>query len=198
MINEITVKKLKQSFFALGTAVAGSTLITIPATAADFGFTFENAFFGGETVTGIIGGLEEGTGPASSVEVVSNTGGFGLGEYIGNPLRNSWTVEDGDLVEFAFSSYGINNSSPDVTEASLFFDSSESVTGVSFRAGIRLDPVSLVVNRPNFTTEDINLTFTQLDDGVQPVPEPTSILGLLVVLGLGTATQKKAASSGDK
>ncbi|MBE9129225.1 MULTISPECIES: hypothetical protein [unclassified Coleofasciculus] len=76
------MKFLEQTFLALGTGVIGTTLLAMPAAAIDFGFSFENALNGNGTVTGLIRGLEEGTGAATSVEVLSNTAGFGIGEYV--------------------------------------------------------------------------------------------------------------------
>lgn len=177
------------------TVLAWSILLTRPATAIDFSFSFENVLSTrrGGTVTGVIRGLEEGTGPATSVEVLSNTAGFGLGEYVGSPIRNSWTVLDGNLVAFEFTELGLFNTPPDITSASLFFDSSANPPGLEFRAILEQSPRRIIINRSGFTTEDVNLTFTQLDDDIESVPEPTSILSLLVVgaAAIGTALKRK-------
>ena len=77
---------------------------TAPATAIDFNFTFTNGQIGtGGTVTGIVHGLTDNfTSAAQSVEVTSNTDGFGIGEYIGNPSFNTWTVGSGEVTFFDF------------------------------------------------------------------------------------------------
>jgi hypothetical protein len=185
------MKIYKSALLAFGTSVIGTTLLTMPASAISFGFSFENALNQGGTVTGVIRGLEEGTGAATSVEVLSNTEGYGIGEYIGSPNSNFWTVLGGNLVAFDFISFGVNNTFPAVTNATLFFDSNEG-DGASFRAGISTDPSSITIGLGGITTEDINLTFTRLDDP-ESVPEPTSILSLLVVsaAAIGTTLKRK-------
>jgi hypothetical protein len=187
------MKIFRSAFLALGTSVIGTTLLTMPASAIDFGFSFENALNGAGSVTGVIRGLEEGTGAATSVEVLSNTAGFGLGEYVGSPSNNSWTVLSGNLVAFNFLSFGVNNTPPAATNATLFFNSSE-VIGASFRAGISTSPYSVTTGSSGVTTEDINLTFNRLDES-ESVPEPTSILSLLAVsaAAMGTTLKRKQA-----
>lgn len=190
------MKTLNQTCLALGICIAGTTLLPMTATAMDFRFSFENAlnaFNGNGTVTGVIRGLDEGTRASTSVEVLSNTAGFGIGEYIGNPNRNSWTVLDGNLIAFDFLSFGVSNTPPAVTNATLFFNSSDEI-GASFRAGISSSPNGIVIGSSGITTKDINLTFTRLDN-VKSVPEPTSILSLFAVgaVAIGTTLKRKQA-----
>jgi hypothetical protein len=153
--------------------------LSSPASAIDFGFSFKNTLNNGGSVTGVIRGLEEGTGAATSVEVLSNTAGYGLGEYVGSPNDNSWTVLGGNLVTFDFLSFGVNNTPPAATNATLFFDSSQLYNAL-FRAGISTSPVWVTTGISGVKTEDINLTFTRLEDP-KSVPEHTSILSLLAV-----------------
>jgi hypothetical protein len=176
------MKIFKSALLALGTSLIGTTLLTMSASAIDFGFSFQNALNDTEngTVTGVIRGLEEGTGAATSVEVFSNTAGYGIGEYVGSPDSNVWTVLNGNIVTFDFLSFGEFNTSPAVTDASLFFNSHRSFNAL-FVAGISPFPGLVVSGDINLTTEDINLTFNRLDDGIKSVPEPTSILSLLLV-----------------
>ena len=172
------------SAIALGVGFAGA------AAAVDFKFQFENELNGGGTVEGLILGLsDEGTSAATSVEITSNTAGFGLGEYVGNPLINSWTVSGGTLTDFAFSSSGSRNTSPAVTDNTLFLNSSL-LAGASFRAGLSNSPGSIVIGVPGVTTADIALTFSQGHDDAAPipdasvtasVPESTSLWALLAV-----------------
>jgi hypothetical protein len=165
----------------------------MPASAINFGFSFENALNYGGSVTGVIRGLEEGSGAATSVEVLSNTAGYGLGEYVGSPTDNSWTVLGGNLVAFNFLSFGVNNTPPAATNATLFFDSSE-LDGASIRAGISTSPSSVIIGDTSVTTEAINLTFNRLDEP-ESVPEPTSILSLLAIssAAMGTTLKRKQA-----
>jgi hypothetical protein len=176
------MKIFRSVFLVLSTSVIGTTLATMPAKAIDFGFSFknvlneegtatgENVLKEGGTVTGLIRGLEEGTGAATSVEVLTNTSGYGLGEYVGNPTSNFWTVLDGDLVAFDFFSSGINNTPPAVTNATLFF-SSEAELSPSFRtefhAGINDSISGITIGASNVTREDINLTFSRVNASCQ-------------------------------
>lgn len=191
------MKIFKSAFLALGTSVIGTTFLSMPATAIDFGFSFQNSLNASEdeTVTGVIRGLEEGTGAATSVEVLSNTAGYGIGEYVGNPETNNfWTVLSGNLVAFNFISFGVTNTPPAVTDATLFF-ALDKFSPNLILAGISSSPSSITIYDSNVTTEDINLTFTRLDDGIKSVPEPTSILSLLVVgaAAIGTTKKRKQA-----
>ncbi|WP_193933263.1 PEP-CTERM sorting domain-containing protein [Coleofasciculus sp. LEGE 07092] len=97
---------------------------------------------------------------------------------------------DGNLVAFDFLSFGSNNTPPAVTDATLFFNSSE-LNGASFRAGVSPNANVITIGSSSVTTEDINLTFTRLDDDTESVPEPTSILSLLVVGAVATGTTLK-------
>ena len=172
------------SAIALGVGFAGS------AAAVDFKFQFENELNGGGAVEGFIRGLsDEGTSAATSVEITSNAAGFGLGEYVGNPLINTWTVSGGTLTDFAFSSSGSRNTAPAVTDSTLFLNSSL-LAGASFRAGLSDSPGSIVIGAPGVTTADIALTFPQDNGDADPlpgssitasVPESTATLALLAV-----------------
>ncbi|NEP12478.1 MAG: PEP-CTERM sorting domain-containing protein [Symploca sp. SIO2C1] len=188
---------LKQTFLALSAGVVGTTLVAMPAAAINFGFSFNNELNGGGAVTGIIRGLDEGTGAATSVEILSNTTGLGIGEYIGSPLTNSWTVSGGEIIAFDFLSAGVLNSPPAVTDALLFLDSTE-LSGASFRAGIAPSPGPFVTGSGFVSTEDIGLSFTQLEDETdetESVPEPTSLLSFLAIGAVvtGTALKRKQA-----
>ncbi|NES85964.1 MAG: hypothetical protein F6K10_33825 [Moorea sp. SIO2B7] len=174
------MKTLKQTFLALSTGIIGTTFLAMPATALNFGFSFDNELNGGGSVTGIIRGLDEGTGAASSVEILTNITGLGIGEYVGSPLVNNWTVSGGDIIAFDFLSAGVLNSPPAVTDAWLFLDSTE-LSGASFRAGVAPSPGPFVSDSGFVSTEDIGLTFTQLEDEIESVPEPTSVLSLLTI-----------------
>lgn len=189
----------KQTIITLTSAVALGTGFASSAEAVDFKFQFNNALNENvlneeEIVEGFIRGLEDnGTSAATSVEVTSNTAGFGIGEYVGNPFLNSWTVTGGILTDFDFVSFGFINTAPAITNSTLFFNSSESM-GASFRAGIRNEPNRIILASALVSTEDIGLTFTRVEE-VESVPEPTSLLVLAAIgaVATGSALKKKAA-----
>jgi len=107
---------MKSKLFALASiaAVAATCLAPVSASALSFNFSFDG-------VTGVISGLADNTSnqSATSVQVTSNTAGFGVGEYVGNPFRNSFTVSAGVLTAANFVSFGADNASPAVTCCSL-------------------------------------------------------------------------------
>lgn len=163
-------------------ALVGLYMSMSAASAAtlDFAFSFNNELNGGGAVTGIIRGLTDNmTGSATSVEVLTNTTGLGIGEYVGSPLTNSWTVTGGSITAFDFLSAGVLNSIPAVTDALLFLDSTE-LSGASFRAGIADSPGPFVTGSGFVSTEDIDLTFTAIDATAVPLPAG----GLLLIAGL--------------
>jgi hypothetical protein len=88
----------------------------------DFSFTSINP---AETVMGVITGLSDNTNTsaATSVQVTSNTAGFGVGEYVGNPINNSFTVSGGMVTAYDFLDVGAANTSPAVTCCSLLISS---------------------------------------------------------------------------
>ena len=184
---------MKRTLMMAALGAVGATLWAMPAMAIDFRFNFDNELNGGGSVTGIVRGLEEGTGAASSVEIFSNTTGLGIGEYIGSPLINTWTVSGGEIVFFDFLSAGVLNTAPAVTDALLFLDSTE-LSGATFRAGIAPSPGPFVTGSGFVSTEDIGLTFTRVDP--EAVPEPASMLGLLTVgtVVAGGALKKKTTA----
>jgi len=183
---------IKQSLMAIASVMTVGLGIANPAEAINFTFEFDNSggINGGGFVTGIVRGLgEDGTFAATSVEVTSNTAGFGIGEYIGNPDTNTWTLAGGNLVSFGFVSFGNDNSPPAVTGSSLDLRT----FGPGFQTGFLSNiPFSVGGNVVN------NLAFTRVVDEPDPeaVPEPASLLGLAVigVVAAGSALKKKAAA----
>ena len=97
-----------------------------------------------------------------------NSGGFGLGEYIGSPLSNTWTVTSGAITSYDFSSLGTDNTSPAVTSFSLAFE--QAFGGENAGLSNSADSVYL--------TSDINLTFTPVSASV---PDPGATLALLSI-----------------
>ena len=97
---------------ALASALA-LALASTPGHALSFQFSFTN-------VTGLITGLaDNAASAATSVQVTSNTAGFGIGEYVPNPEFNSFTVSAGVITIADFESFGGLNASPSVTCCSL-------------------------------------------------------------------------------
>jgi hypothetical protein len=130
-------------------------------------------------VSGILRGLAEGTGAATSVEVTANSLGSGLGEFIGSPELNSWTVTGGAITAFDFLAFGIANSAPAVTTATLFFGSAVQ-DGASFRAGLADSPFAVTTGNNSLSTSDIGLVF---EPAIAPIPLPAG--GLMLLAGLG-------------
>ncbi len=170
------------------------TLLVIAATAfasaghavtIDFEFSFENLAKGGGTVTGIVRGLEDNaTSGATSLEITSNTAGFGVGEYIGTPSFNTWTVVNGVLTAFDFVSFGVAGTAPqEVTDSSIRM--------TSLLRGVGLTNEPNLVRSSDETLE--TLVFTQ----VAPVPLPASLpLALIGLLGLvGIARRRRSATA---
>lgn len=146
---------------------AFASLWSLSAQAAllDFTFTFSNRALGlNGTVTGIVRGLADNdTSAAGSVEILSNTDGFGLGEYVGSPTTNTWTVAAGAITSFDFVAFGQNNTAPAVTCCTLFLQSL-TVNGT----GLFNDP-----NGGPFSLEPKDIVFTR---ATTAVPEPASAL----------------------
>lgn len=99
-------------------------IVSGPVSAAtlNFNFSFTNAQPGSkdELITGIVRGLvDNGTSKATSVEVLSNTAGYGLGEYLSASSSNRWVVASGAIIGFQFRSLGKDNAFPAVTDSSL-------------------------------------------------------------------------------
>jgi hypothetical protein len=131
------------------------TVLSAPAHAsAVYEFTFDNTANGGGTVHGTITlpSSADGTYAASSVVITSNTAGFGLGEYVGDPADNSFVISGGNITSASvFLAFGSQNSSPAVACCSLTLGD-QSGTG-SVRAG-------LTDSRDQVLTAQVRVTFT--------------------------------------
>jgi hypothetical protein len=129
-------------------------------------------------VRGYVLGLEDnGNGQAAtSVVVTSNSGGYGIGEYIGNPSINTWYVSNGNVYYVDFISSGMLNTPPAQTCCSLglvdFFG-----TGTSYTiGGLRNDP-----STPEHIDGRSSVTFTERGPNL-PVPVlPFPALALLAL-----------------
>lgn len=138
-----------------------------------FDFSFTNSSNGGGIVTGeILGLLDNATGAATSVRVLTNTLGFGIGEYVSNPVFNTFTVDSGVLISFDFLSFGVHSVLPVNPGGSIrLTDTAVWPLGI---AGLGADGGS--VNHASFL--DSGFAVVQ-----RSVPEPSS----LILLSLGIA-----------
>src|SRR6478735_11401663 len=94
----------------VGALMLATNFWSCPANALTFQFSFFNGVGNDPAqslVQGIISGLQDNqpNQAATSVRVTSNPAGFGLGEYVPNPLLNSFTVGGGILTLVVFESF---------------------------------------------------------------------------------------------
>ncbi len=164
--------------------------VQVQAATLDFTFSFQNGVVGNGAITGIVRGLtDNATGAATSVEVLTHTAGFGIGEYIGNPDFNTWTVSNGMITDVSFEAYGTSNTAPAVTLADLGLFSAV-VRRVPVFLGV-LDPVA--GGPPLSASTDAQIVFTP----VAPVPVPAA-LPLLVsaLVGLRLISRERRIVAG--
>ena len=153
------------------------------ATAAVYDYTFEVQTFEASGpdrgwAAGIVRGLAEGINTVSSVEILSNTLGFGVGTYTHNDDQLGaaiWTVTGGDITDFTFLSFGQKNIAPDVTDSAL------ALTGFGVdRQGLRQGGVVSLVATP--------VVFTRVE--AVPLPLSAAFLGS-GLLGFGLVRRRK-------
>lgn len=149
------------------------TIAAVPtktlAATLDFNFSFTNVNNGGGTVTGIIRGLENNSiGEAASVEILSNTDGFGVGLYSGAPSARVFGVTNSVLDFASFVSQG--GVSPDGF-----------VQDSSFRFGV--NSIGLTNSSTGINSSAIILSNLV----VTPVPAAVPILGSMPLLVSGIA-----------
>ena len=125
---------VKSVFFGmLAAALALSVFATSAYASVVYDFTFDNSNNGGGTVDGTVTlpSSADGTYAASSVEVTSNTAGFGVGEYVVflNEITNdTFVVSGGDITSASvFLDFGDANRSPGVKCCSLEFTAFDSI-----------------------------------------------------------------------
>jgi hypothetical protein len=137
---------------AAGVAFVGLVMMpeSVEAAPLSFSFTFTNAAAsGGGVITGVVEGFSDNTSnqQASSLRVLSNTSGFGVGEYIGNPTNNLWSVSNGSIVFGRFEIFGFQNSFPAVTSASILLQFNDDIiSGLTLtRANLNNSSKSVIV-----------------------------------------------------
>lgn len=144
----------------------------------DYSFSFNNFANGDGLVTGVIRGLEDGTGAATSVEVLSNTNplGFGIGEYVSTASNNLFTVTAGIITESDFISIALGSKI-------RFF------SGPGF-----FDLAGLSAPDASFVTGISTITFEPLPPSSVPLP-PTIVLFLTGLAGLAGFSRWKKSTA---
>lgn len=165
-------------------------------------FTLDNGF---NVVTGVVRGLSlQGTSSAYSVEITANSEGYGLGEYVGNPFVNSWTLWQGQITQFDFYSAGAFNTAPAVIDATFGLsntpgspiegeiglgaspsdaDTSElDAAGLLFTELRRYDRLPLARSRTQLAGAISRTSLSEIAP-VAPVPLPAGVWLLLAGLG---------------
>ena len=157
--------------------------VASPADALTFHFSFTNALNGGGIVEGDIYGLSDNTtSPATDLQVTSNTGGFGIGDYLGNAFINGFTVSGGVITDVSFEYYGADNVLPNVICCSLVLYGQP---GGNTFAG--LGNSSLTANE-----SDSNLTFQRVSEAPLPGALPLFATGLGALGVVGWRRKRKA------
>src|SRR5262249_20918472 len=174
--------------FAATVAVLGVTFWSSSVNALTSHFSFNNApnF---DLVEGTISGLlnNNSLSAATSVQVTSNPEGFGIGEYIGSPNTNLFSVSGG-MVQFAnFESLGFQNLAGDLANGT------DGVTCCSLRLSVINGP-GLSNNPNNAGFGSLNLVFTPVSEILLPAALPLFATGL-GALGLLAWRRKKKAQA---
>ena len=178
------------SKFSVGALVGAWMLVAsyCPANALTFHFSFNNGPSNDAAqglVQGTISGLQDNLAlqHATSVQVTSNAAGFGLGEYIGSPANNSFTVSGGVLTsDSIFTSFGSFNASPAVTCCSFLL----------ILSNINFAGLSAVSNGVSISGST-NLVITAVSEAPLPAALPLFATGLGALGLIGWRRKRKAA-----
>jgi hypothetical protein len=129
-----------------------------PVEADTFHFSFTNPVAnGGGTVTGTII-LNATDTAATSLTVDTNTASptFGIGQYIGKPIINSFTVVSGQITFVNFLDFGSQNSPVTCCSLALRFN----VPVLGAEAGLTNDPIFNIADGPGPTFSPVPLPAT--------------------------------------
>ncbi len=175
-----------RTFVTVAAIVIMATLPARAATMIDFNFSFTNdPTIGGGNITGIVRGLRDNMSgqAATSVEILTNTAGFGVGEYVGSPNRNSWDVAGGLITQASFRSFGGSNTAPSVTDSTFGITESSVLPGI-VQIGLK--------NQTDFAIARSTGQSPQQFFTPTVIPLPATLPLLLGALGLfGLAARRK-------
>ena len=159
--------------------------VTATGSTLDFTFSFTNSpTNGGGSVAGVVRGLvDNSTSMATSVEVLSNTSGFGVGEYVNHSDWNTWTVSGG-LIVFAGFTGTLPPSAVDCCSLDLLF---QNTPGFEYA---ELEEAGSAATRDADPASVGDLAFTP----IAPVPVPAGLPLLLAGIGLiGFVARRRSA-----
>ena len=177
------MKKLSRNTFRFIIPILSVLFISMatnPVQASTFTFNFSNIANGGGTVAGVVI-LNNTDTAATSVTVTFNMAGFGIGEYVGAPSFNTFTVVSGQITSALFLDFGAANTAPVVTCCSLRLSA-----GSSNLTGLANNPVDLA------ESGNTGLTFTPVSAVPLPAALPLFVTGLGVLGLLGWRRKRKA------
>ena len=152
-------KRSRNTFRFIIPILSALSMATDPVRASTFTFSFTNVANGSgtATVTGVAI-LNNTDTAATSLTVTSNTDGFGIGEYVGVPGINTFTVVSGQVVAARFQDFGQLNTPPAVTCCSIDLEfagnnasgleNSNMTVHASSRAGLTFTPVVSAIPLP--------------------------------------------------
>jgi len=163
------------------------SMVTGPVKANTFSYSFTNTALlpGTDIVKGTIT-LNAADTAATSLTVDSNTGGFGLGQYIGSPSHNSFTVVSGNIATADFFEQGGGNGS--CCTLRIFFSSSTTIVGLAD------DTFNVLTGGP-----ETGLTFTPVTSSTPlPAALPLFATGIGGLGLLGWRRKRKALKAGPR
>lgn len=172
--------------YCFAATMALCLLTALPARAAtllDFDFQFFNGQSGDDLVTGVVRGLMDNTPdqPATSLEILTHAAGFGVGEYVGSPSVNSWTVENGEVTTAYFLYYSRFQTEGARATLSLFYNSGGASAGLTQNASTAS---TTLVAGPEGFFQPANTA------APAPVPLPAGLSMLIGALGVAVVVAR--------
>ena len=173
----------------LATATILSFSITQTASAASFTATFDNLLFsGGETVNGSFTYNDDTTCCTATTGSITATGGIFTGETVVWEPNDVFLFDNDDG---GSSGFGVTKNTASFNNAVFFFFSN--VGQLTTLGNVPLGFSQ--VNRDGIAPSNfVSGTVTISEAVTETVPEPTSMLALLALGGMGLAAAKKKAA----